>query len=57
MALFRITAPAESRGEIMEFAEIFRGKIVDVSRRSITVEVTGTARRSTPSSRWSARTA
>jgi acetolactate synthase-1/3 small subunit len=25
----------------MEYAEIFRGRIVDVSKRSVTVEVTG----------------
>ena len=43
MALFKVSAPVESRGEIMEFAEIFRGKIVDVSRRSLTIEITGSA--------------
>jgi acetolactate synthase-1/3 small subunit len=42
MALFRISAPAESRAEIMEFAQIFRANVVDVSRRTMTVEVTGT---------------
>jgi acetolactate synthase-1/3 small subunit len=26
----------------MQFAEIFRGKVIDVSKRSITLEVTGT---------------
>jgi acetolactate synthase I/III small subunit len=41
MALFRVTAPVESRGELMQFAQIFRAKIVDVSRRSLTIEVTG----------------
>jgi acetolactate synthase I/III small subunit len=41
MALFRVTAPVESRAELMQFAEIFRAKIVDVSRRSMTIEVTG----------------
>ena len=41
MALFRINASVESRGEIMQFAEIFNAKIVDVSRRTLTVEVTG----------------
>jgi acetolactate synthase I/III small subunit len=43
MALFKVSAPVESRGEIMEFAEIFRGKIVDVSRRSLTIEITGSS--------------
>ncbi len=42
MALFKISAAADSRAEIIEFSQIFRGQIVDVSRRSITVEVTGT---------------
>ena len=36
MALFKVSAPIESRAEIMQFAEIFRAKIVDVSRRSLT---------------------
>ena len=41
MALFRVSAAVESRAEIMQFAEIFEAKIVDVSRRSLTIEVTG----------------
>ena len=41
MALFRINASVENRAEIMQFAEIFDAKIVDVSRRTLTVEVTG----------------
>jgi acetolactate synthase-1/3 small subunit len=41
MALFRVQAAVESRAEIMHFAEIFRAKIVDVSRRTLTIEVTG----------------
>ena len=43
MALFKVSATVENRAEIMEFAEIFRAKIVDVTRRSLTIEVTGTA--------------
>ena len=42
LALFKVTADSESRGQIMQFADIFRGKIVDVSKKSVTVEVTGT---------------
>jgi acetolactate synthase-1/3 small subunit len=42
MALFRVQAAVENRGEIMQFAEIFGAKIVDVSRRALTIEVTGT---------------
>jgi acetolactate synthase I/III small subunit len=41
MAMFRVSAPVESRAEIMQFAEIFRANIVDVSRRTLTIEVTG----------------
>ena len=43
MALFKVSAPIESRAEIMQFAEIFRATIVDVSRRSLTIELTGSA--------------
>ncbi|HYH62815.1 MAG TPA: acetolactate synthase small subunit [Solirubrobacterales bacterium] len=42
MALFRVNAAVENRGEIMQFAEIFNANIVDVSRRTLTIEVTGT---------------
>ena len=41
MALFRVNAAVENRAEIMQFAEIFGATIVDVSRRSLTIEVTG----------------
>ncbi len=42
LALFKISSDGDSRAQIMQFAEIFRGKIVDVSKRSVTIEVTGT---------------
>ena len=42
LALFKVSADAESRAQVMQFTDIFRGKVIDVSRRSITVEVTGT---------------
>ena len=41
MALFRVSAAVENRAEIMQFAEIFDATIVDVSRRTLTIEVTG----------------
>jgi acetolactate synthase-1/3 small subunit len=41
LALFKISADGDSRGQIMEYADIFRGRIVDVSKRSVTVEVSG----------------
>jgi acetolactate synthase-1/3 small subunit len=43
MALFKVTAAVENRAEVIQFADIFRGKIVDVSRRTMTIEVTGSA--------------
>jgi acetolactate synthase-1/3 small subunit len=42
LALFKISADGASRGEVMQVVEIFRAKIVDVQRRSVIVEVTGT---------------
>src|SRR5438094_5550389 len=43
MALFKVNAEVDSRAELMQFAEIFRATIVDVSRRTMTIEVTGSA--------------
>ena len=43
MALFKVSSAVENRAEIIQFAEIFRAKIVDVSRRTLTIEVTGSA--------------
>ncbi|MEJ7714984.1 MAG: acetolactate synthase small subunit [Thermoleophilaceae bacterium] len=42
LALFKISADGDARAQIMQFADIFRGKVVDVSKRSVTIEVTGT---------------
>ena len=42
LAVFKISADGESRGEIMQFTNIFRGKVIDISKRSVTVEITGT---------------
>src|ERR671916_628164 len=42
LALFKIAAEGESRGQVMQFAQIFRANVIDVSKRSLTVEVTGT---------------
>ena len=41
LALFKVAAPAEKRGEIIEIANVFRAKIVDVGRTSMTIEATG----------------
>ena len=42
LALFKVSADSESRGQIMQFTDIFRGKVIDVSKRAVTVEITGT---------------
>jgi acetolactate synthase-1/3 small subunit len=42
LALFKLSADGSSRGEIMQIVEIFRGKVIDVTRRSVIAEVTGT---------------
>ena len=41
LALFKVSADNDSRTQIIEYAEIFRGRVVDVSKRSVTVELTG----------------
>ncbi len=42
MALIKVTADKpESRAEIMQFAEIFKARVLDVATDSITIETTG----------------
>ncbi|MEF3167860.1 MAG: acetolactate synthase small subunit [Deltaproteobacteria bacterium] len=41
MALIKVKAEAETRAEILRMCDIFRCKVVDVSPRTYTVEVTG----------------
>ena len=42
LALFKVSVEGPQRAEVMQISEIFRGKVVDVTRRSVIVEVTGT---------------
>ncbi len=42
LALFKISADGTQRAEVMQICEIFRGKVVDVTKRAVVVEVTGT---------------
>jgi acetolactate synthase-1/3 small subunit len=42
LALFKISADSATRGEVMQITEIFRGKVIDVTKRSVIVEITGT---------------
>ena len=41
LALFKVSADGSSRAEVMQMVEIFRAKIIDVSKRSVIIEVTG----------------
>jgi acetolactate synthase-1/3 small subunit len=41
LALFKVSTDGASRGEVMQMVEIFRGRIIDVSKRSMIVEITG----------------
>ena len=41
LVLFKVNAAPERRSEIIEIANIFRAKIVDVGKSSLTIEATG----------------
>lgn len=43
LALFKVSAPAERRHEVIEIANLFRAKVVDVGKESLTIEATGDA--------------
>jgi acetolactate synthase-1/3 small subunit len=42
LALIKVNATSETRAQILEIVNIFRAKIVDVSRNTLTIETTGT---------------
>ena len=41
LALIKVTVTEENRSEVLSIIDIFRGKVVDVSSESYTVEITG----------------
>src|SRR5512136_2282638 len=41
LALIKVSADKQNRSEIMQIVNIFRAKIIDVSHRSMIIEVTG----------------
>lgn len=41
LALIKVTTEDETRAEVLRIADIFRAKVVDVTPRSYTVEITG----------------
>jgi acetolactate synthase-1/3 small subunit len=42
LAIIKVAAKKEDRSEIMQIVSVFRAKIIDVSPRSLIIEVTGT---------------
>lgn len=41
LVLYKVNAPPEKRAEIIEIANIFRAKIVDVGKNTLSIEATG----------------
>jgi len=41
LVLLKVNARAETRSEIIQIVDIFRGNIIDVSKNSLTIEITG----------------
>jgi acetolactate synthase-1/3 small subunit len=41
LVLVKVTVDSQSRAEVMQITTIFRGKIVDVQPKSLTIEITG----------------
>jgi acetolactate synthase-1/3 small subunit len=42
MVLVKVNATERNREEVLRMAEIFRGRVIDVSPRTYTIEITGT---------------
>ena len=43
LVLVKVAAKPENRAEILRMVEIFRGKVIDVSPKNYTIEITGDA--------------
>ena len=43
LALFKVGCSIEERTEVLQITEVFRGKAIDISEDTITIEVTGTS--------------
>jgi len=41
LAMIKVNAETSARAEIMQIVDIFRGKIIDISDKTFTIEVTG----------------
>lgn len=42
LALFKVAAEGPGRAEVMQICEVFRARIVDLGRRTVVAEITGT---------------
>jgi acetolactate synthase-1/3 small subunit len=42
LALFKVAVDGPQRGEVMQFCDIFRGRVVDITKKSVILEITGT---------------
>jgi acetolactate synthase-1/3 small subunit len=45
MVLIKVSANAETRGEILRIVDIFKGKVIDVGSKTYTIEMTGDERK------------
>ncbi|MCK9407955.1 MAG: acetolactate synthase small subunit [Bacteriovoracaceae bacterium] len=45
LALIKIGTTPDNRSEIMQIVEIFQGKIIDISHKTVTVEATGSGQK------------
>jgi acetolactate synthase-1/3 small subunit len=41
LVLIKVNVDAKNRSEVMQIADIFRAKIVDVAHKALTIEITG----------------
>ena len=41
LALIKVSAPADSRGEVLELANVYRTNVVDIGVESLTMEISG----------------
>ncbi len=42
LAMVKVSAPAEVRSQVLQLANTFRARVVDVATESVTIEITGT---------------
>lgn len=45
LALIKVSTNEKNRSEIMQIVEIFQGKIIDISHKTVTVEATGSGQK------------